>query len=151
MCKAEGMGIMPFGSLGGGKFKTREQRHAPNVRILQASEDEVRVSKVLEEIATRKNIAITSVALAYILHKSPYVFPVLGGRKVEHLKENIEALTVSLSPEIIKEIESAVPFELGFPHNMIWGSVLPENYQDTLLLGMGGKVDHVPEPQVSIN
>lgn len=30
------------------------------------------------------------VALAYVMQKTPYVFPVIGGRKVEHLKANIE-------------------------------------------------------------
>ena len=59
------------------------------------------------------------VAIAYVLHKTPYVFPIVGGRKVEHLKQNVQALDISLSPEQIVRIDGAKPFDVGFPHNMI--------------------------------
>ncbi len=47
------------------------------------------------------------------MQKSPYVFPILGGRKVEHLHGNIQALDVVLSDEHIQKIEAAVPFLKG--------------------------------------
>ena len=49
------------------------------------------------------------------MQKTPHVFPVIGGRKVEHLEANIEALNVALSEEHIKYLESILPFDLGFP------------------------------------
>lgn len=58
-------------------------------------------------------------AIAYLLHKTPYVFPIIGGRKVEHLLANIEALELSLSDEQIQYLESIVPLDLGFPGTMI--------------------------------
>jgi aryl-alcohol dehydrogenase-like predicted oxidoreductase len=52
--------------------------------------------------------------------QTPYVFPIIGGRKVEHLKANIEALDkVRLSAEEIKELEDANPLEWGFPHDFL--------------------------------
>jgi len=60
-----------------------------------------------------------AVAIAYHLHKVPYVFPIIGGRKVEQLQQNIAALDISLTPEQVQRIENAVPFNPGFPHNMI--------------------------------
>ena len=62
---------------------------------------------------------IFAVAAAYIMHKTTYVFPIIGGRKVEHLMDNLEALDISLSQEQIKYLESALPFSAGFPHDMI--------------------------------
>lgn len=56
-------------------------------------------------------------AIAYLLQKAPYVFPVVGGRKVEHLHANIEALSISLSTEQIAYLESILPFDKGFPMN----------------------------------
>lgn len=53
------------------------------------------------------------------MQKAPYVFPVVGGRKVEHLMANVEALKVSLSDEQIKYLESIVPFNPGFPYGLI--------------------------------
>jgi aryl-alcohol dehydrogenase-like predicted oxidoreductase len=47
------------------------------------------------------------------------VFPIIGGRKVEQLQVNLAALDISLTPEQVKRIESAVPFDPGFPNKMI--------------------------------
>lgn len=149
MCKAEGMGLAPWGALGGGAFKSEEQlksQGAAGRRELQ-SEKQRAVSKVLESIAKRKNTAITSVALAYVMHKTPHVFPIIGGRKVEHLKGNIEALTLRLSNEDIKDIESAYPFDLGFPHNFVWANSGVSNPQEVFFVQMCGTMDLVPEPQ----
>lgn len=59
-----------------------------------------------------------TVAIAYVMQKVPYVFPIIGGRKVEHLHANLEALSIALEDEHIKEIEAAVPFAPGFPHDL---------------------------------
>ena len=53
------------------------------------------------------------------MQKTPYVFPIVGGRKVEHLMANIEALEITLSNDQIKYLESVVPFESGFPYWVI--------------------------------
>jgi hypothetical protein len=59
--------------------------------------------------------------MAYVMHKSPYVFPIIGGCKIEHVKANIEALSLSLSVKDIKEIEGAVEFDIGFPQKLLGG------------------------------
>lgn len=148
MCKDEGMALAPWGALGGGKFKSEEQRKADVGRKVEANEVDIQVSKVLEKIAARKNTVITSVALAYVVQKSPYVFPIVGGRTVDHLKNNIEALTLQLSEEDIEEIESAYPFDLGFPGNMLWGKKLNGSQQKIWLLESAAHFEYVPEPKV---
>lgn len=60
-----------------------------------------------------------TVAIAYVLHKTTFVFPIIGGRKVENLLENIEALDIALTDEHLKFLDSVAPLDLGFPHNMI--------------------------------
>ncbi|OLN87869.1 Norsolorinic acid reductase A 1 [Colletotrichum chlorophyti] len=145
MARAEGMALAPWGSLGGGAFKSEEQRKSQEGRKIQASEEQIKISQVLEKIAKRKNTIITSIALAYVMHKAPYVFPIVGGRTVDHLKQNIEALTLSLSDEDIEEIEGAVPFDAGFPHNFLWGEKIPSNPSEVWLLNMAGTFDYVPQ------
>ena len=76
--------------------------------------------------------------MAYVMHKAPYVFPIVGGRTLEHIKGNVEALSVELSEEDIKEIEGAYEFDLGFPMN-IFGSQAEENW----LMNTGGNYDYV--------
>ena len=72
------------------------------------------------------------VAIAHLLHKTPYVFPLVGGRKVEHLKQNIQALDISLSPEQIHRIDGAKPLDFGFPYSLIV-RILYENLVCALL------------------
>ncbi|KAK9372532.1 NADP-dependent oxidoreductase domain-containing protein [Lipomyces chichibuensis] len=130
MCEAEGMALAPWGSLAQGNFKTQEQRQSTDGRKGRpATEKDLKVSEKLEEIAAKKGTLITSVALAYVMHKAPYVFPLVGGRKLQHLKGNIEALSVELSDEEIDDIESAYPFDVGFPMSMLFGLHDPTYYK----------------------
>lgn len=96
------------------------------------------MSEVLEKIAIRKGTVMTSVALAYLMHKAPYVYPIVGGRKLEHLKANVEALSLALNEEDMKEIEDISDFEIGFPQNFLGGGP-GENF----LMKMMGVVDFV--------
>ena len=149
MCMDQGMALCPWGALGGGYFKPKDQlgiesgrRTLPHV----ASKNRAAVSEVLEKVAKRKGTLITSVALAYVMHKSPYVFPIVGGRKVEHLKGNIEALKLRLTNEDIEEIEAAYPFDMGFPMNFLGldGKARPD---DNVLVQRLGVFDFVERPR----
>lgn len=62
------------------------------------------------------------------MQKFPYVFPIIGGRKIEHLHANIEALDIALTPEQIKFLDDIVPFDKGFPYNMFVSSVQPTTF-----------------------
>jgi len=143
MVKAEGMGLAPWGALGGGNFKPKEQRtsdtegrkqYRPTSAVLDS------ICEVLEKIAKKKSSIMTSVAMAYVMHKAPYVFPIVGGRKIEHLKGNIEALKLELTPEDIKEIEGATAesFDIGFPMN-----AFGVNAESLWLMKMAGNFDYV--------
>ena len=86
--------------------------------------------------------------------KTPYVFPIVGGRKVSHLKGNIEALGLELSPEEIEEIEDASHFDVGFPMNMafeLFGGKynINNSTKDVGLIKSNVLLDTVPRQQVS--
>ncbi len=121
MCEAEGMALAPWGSLGRGAFMSPEDyERKEDGRKYGQSEEVKAICGALDRIAKAKGTLITSVAMAYVRCKSPYVFPIIGGRKIEHLKSNIEALGVELSDEEVDEIDGAVSFEHGFPLNFIY-------------------------------
>ncbi len=116
------MGLAPWGALGGGNFKTDELRKGQEGRKMgEASPAAIKISKVLERIANNHKVEITSVALAYVMQKTPYVFPIVGGRKLEHLKGNIAGLSLDLSETDMKDIEEANSFDIGFPMNFLGG------------------------------
>ena len=152
MALHEGMALAPWGALGGGAFKTDEQRRIQQEkmtgRLVPATPQQIAVSHVLEKVAARHNTLLTSVALAYVMQKTPYVFPIVGGRTPEQLQSNIDALALVLTEEDIAEIESAVPFELGFPHNFInGGEFLPKNPLSAGHMALSGTYDYVTPPQ----
>ncbi|THV51946.1 hypothetical protein BGAL_0094g00260 [Botrytis galanthina] len=143
MAAAEGMGLAPWGALGGGHFKTEEQRKAGEGRkMFEPTEASVKISKVLEKIANEKKTILTSVALAYVLRKAKYVFPIVGGRKLEHLKGNIEALSLELSDDDVKQIEEANAFDIGFPLNFLGGPNGVKSPGDVWLMAGAGVTDH---------
>ncbi|VDB94286.1 unnamed protein product [Peniophora sp. CBMAI 1063] len=155
MARKLGLALAPWEVIGGGKIRTDAEEEArrktgENGRNFfgggwERNEDEKKMAVVLEKIAGQVGVkSIRAVAVAYVLQKTPYVFPIIGGRKVEHLLENLEALEVALTPEHIKEIESVVPFDLGFPHSMIGH----EGDAPIPLMLTSGHYDQWPLPQV---
>jgi aryl-alcohol dehydrogenase-like predicted oxidoreductase len=130
MCKAHGMALAPWGVLAGGRLrsdKEEEQREKSGEKgrtffnpDWKRNEQERAMSAALDKVAKEVGAKhVTAVAIAYVMQKTPYVFPIIGGRKVEHLEANLEALEIVLTPEHIKYLESIVPFDPGFPYTMI--------------------------------
>jgi len=136
MCKEEKMGLTIYNALGGGKFKTEEElarleKEEDQGRKLESlwkiTPDDQKATKVLDKIAKELKSSITSIALAYIILKAPYVFPVIGVRKLDYLKGNIAALNVELTEAHMKELDATVPPAPTFPVNP-FGSHARENF-----------------------
>jgi aryl-alcohol dehydrogenase-like predicted oxidoreductase len=124
MARDEGMGLAPWGPIGEGRFKTKEvlEKLEKGSRGLDVTKRDREVSAVLERLAEKKGATMYQIALAYLMHKTTYVFPIIGSTKVEHLESNFGALEIELSKEEMKEIESAYPFDHGFPHTFLAGN-----------------------------
>lgn len=153
MARDEGMALCPWGALGGGNFTTKEKRenNEQGRNFGPASDKHIKVSEKLEAVAKARDTTITSVALAYVRSKYPFVYPIVGGRKIEHLRGNIEALGLELSGEEIDQIDSAVDFEVGFPMNFLFefgGAKYNANKTaaDVALLAFSGTIE-VPQHQ----
>lgn len=122
MCESEGLAIAPWGVLGRGQFRSAEEYSREGRKMGPQDETHRRMGAKLNELAEKKNTLPTSIALAYVMQKAPYVFPVIGGRKVDQLKSNIEALSIELTQEEIYEIEDAEKWDPGFPLNFVFES-----------------------------
>ncbi|KAF7593568.1 hypothetical protein BBP40_011188 [Aspergillus hancockii] len=152
MCRDQGMAIAPWAPLGQGKFKSAEAREgdaeAGSARASSLSENDIKVSEALESVANRKKSTLHAIAIAYVMHKTPNVFPIIGQRKVEHLNANIEALSVTLSEEDLAEIDNAAPFDIGFPMNFIFrdGYSTNSTAADVLLTRVSAQIDVPPNP-----
>ncbi|KAJ3754650.1 Aldo/keto reductase [Lentinula raphanica] len=153
MARSQGMALAPWGVVGSGKLRTdaEEQRRKETGEKgrqmggagWERNEEQVKMSHALEKVANEIGAKhITAVAIAYVMQKTPYVFPIIGGRKVENLVANLEALDISLSDEQIKEIESVLPFDIGFPTDFIG-----DGSEHNFLLNATAKMQRLPYPK----
>ena len=63
-------------------------------------------SDTLEAVATRLNVPPMTVALAWLLHRSPNILLIPGTSSVAHLRENVAAASLRLSEGDIAELNS---------------------------------------------
>jgi len=128
MARHFGMALAPWDVLGQGKFQSKaalEERKKNNEPLRSISgpdqtPEEERMSEALSKVAAQHGIeSVTAVAIAYVMAKAANVFPIVGGRKIEHLHDNIKALSIRLTREQIEYLESVQPFDIGFPVNFI--------------------------------
>ncbi|KAL4783744.1 NADP-dependent oxidoreductase domain-containing protein [Aspergillus varians] len=156
MVRHFGMALAPWDTLGGGKFQTKKsleerKKKGEGLRSMMGdglqTEDEVQMSEALAKVAEEHGIeSVTAIALAYVMSKAPNVFPLVGGRKVEHLHDNIQALKIKLSQEQIDYLESIKPLDIGFPNNFI-GPDPRETGRATGLLAANAQFAFVPVPK----
>ena len=128
MARHFGMALAPWDVLGGGHFQSKkklEERKAAGegLRAIFSKDqtpEEEKMSEALSNVAAEHGTeSVTAIALAYVLSKTPNVFPLIGGRKVEHLQDNIQALSIRLTDKQIKYLEGVKPLDVGFPNNML--------------------------------
>ncbi|MCL2221314.1 MAG: aldo/keto reductase [Oscillospiraceae bacterium] len=84
------------------------------------AEDEVIIGRVAE-LAEKRGITRTQLALAWLLNKPPVVAPVIGATKISHLEDSVGAVGVTLMQDEITYLEEAY-----VPHR-ITGPILPES------------------------
>ncbi|QHS71465.1 aldo/keto reductase [Saccharomyces paradoxus] len=138
MARHFGMALAPWDVMGGGRFqskKTVEERkkNGEGLRTFvggpEQTDVEVRISEALAKVAEEHGTeSVAAIAIAYVRSKAKNVFPLVGERKIEHLKQNIEALSIKLTPEQIEYLESIVPFDTGFPNTFIVLNTLTQKY-----------------------
>jgi diketogulonate reductase-like aldo/keto reductase len=75
---------------------------------------------LLQSVGRRKDATPGQVALAWLLAKKPWIVPIPGTTKMDHLEENLGALKVDLSAEDVKEIND------GFSSIPVQGARAPE-------------------------
>jgi len=150
MCRSEGMALVPWYVIAGGRLRSdeedkRREESGEGGRTMKEpdwrrTEAQKKMSQALEKVAKEHgdDISVSAVAIAYVMHKAPYVFPIIGGRKVAQLEDNIKALSISLKPEEITYLEEQIPFDLGFPHQQIGDGTKPG------LVMLTSQVDIVP-------
>jgi aryl-alcohol dehydrogenase-like predicted oxidoreductase len=118
-CEELGIGFVPWGPVGmgylTGKIDTRTKLDPKtDLRVgfdrfspanLAANQP---VVDLLKRVAKRKNATPAQIALAWLLAQKPWIVPIPGTRNVNHLGENLAAISVQLTAADLREIDTAV-------------------------------------------
>jgi aryl-alcohol dehydrogenase-like predicted oxidoreductase len=128
-----GIGFVPFSPLGKGfltgkidqntKFDATDFRNIVPRFSPEARKANMALVMVLGEIAARLNVTPAQLALAWLLAQKPWIAPIPGTTKLSRLDENLGALTVALTPEVLHEIDRATS------QVTLQGERYPENLQ----------------------
>jgi len=111
----ENIGYLPYSPLGFGTLtgKYLDGTADANSRINQfsqytrySSKTALKATQKYYKIAKKHNLSFTHLALAFILQKQFVTAPIIGATSIEQLAENIESIHISLSKEILKEIDA---------------------------------------------
>ena len=116
MAKHFVMALAPWDVMEGGRFQSRKamEKRKKNGEGLRSffgtskqTDVEVIISEALAKVAKEHGTeSVTAIAISYVRSKAKHVFPLIGGRKIEHLKQNIRASSIELTPEKIEYLVS---------------------------------------------
>ncbi len=112
-----GIGFVPFSPLGKGfltgtidekttfvssDFRNIVPRFTPEARRANQA-----IVDVLRRIAEKKRATPAQIALAWLLAQKPWMVPIPGTTKLARLEENIGAAAIRLTPDDLREVETA--------------------------------------------
>ena len=116
-CEELGIGFVPWGPVGEGYLTGKldaRARFDPNTDLRskfprftpEALAANMPVVDLLRRSAEKKNATPAQIALAWLLAQKPFIVPIPGTRNIDHLNENLGALTVQLTPAELQQIET---------------------------------------------
>jgi len=69
-----------------------------------SNENCYKATALYEELARENGLTLTQLALSFVFHRSVVMSTIIGATTMDQLKENIGAFDITLSPEVITEI-----------------------------------------------
>jgi aryl-alcohol dehydrogenase-like predicted oxidoreductase len=116
-CEELGIGFVPYSPLGKGfltgkidanaKFDSTDFRSILPRFTPEALKANQALVDLLRAVAERKKATPAQIALAWILAQKPWMVPIPGTTQLHRLEENIGAVSIELTPDDLREIDSA--------------------------------------------
>jgi aryl-alcohol dehydrogenase-like predicted oxidoreductase len=114
-----GIGFVAYSPLGrgflSGKIRTIDdlepddyRRNSPRFQGANFARN-LQLVKAIEQIAAKKGVTPSQLALAWLLTRGHDIVPIPGSRRIQHLQENVAAVDMQLSPEELSTIDEVAP------------------------------------------
>lgn len=118
-CRELGIGLVAFSPLARGMLAdhfhrldqlARSDDRRGNPRFAVGNfERNMRLVAALRRFATERGISVCQLALAWVQHRGPDVVPIPGAEQRAHVKENVQAVHITLSAAELRRIERLCP------------------------------------------
>ncbi len=108
-----GGGILSGKYLGGKKPEGTRYTNWPNYFARYSHENTVKATQKYADLAKEHGLSLTQMALAFVNSREFLISNIVGATTMEQLKENIDSVHVTLSEEVLAEIEK---IHLEFPN-----------------------------------
>ncbi|MBN2115216.1 MAG: aldo/keto reductase [Anaerolineales bacterium] len=117
LCIDQGIGLIPWSPLARGFFAGNRKRGGggetvransdPFGNSLYFRDEDFIVAERVTELAQKRGVSGSQIALAWILSKPYITAPIIGATKMDHLDQAIAALDIKLSEDEIRRLEEA--------------------------------------------
>lgn len=116
LCQDQGVAVIPWSPLARGLLTRKPEQGSPATLRAQTDEfgkslygrdDDFAAAQAVDEVATARGIANAQVALAWVLSKPGVTAPIIGATKPHHLTDAVAALTVQLTADEIRHLETS--------------------------------------------
>jgi aryl-alcohol dehydrogenase (NADP+) len=124
LCRAEGIALIPWSPLARGflagnrrrgqKDATLREKHDDYGHSLYYTEADYVIADTVVAVARAKRVLPIQVALAWILRQPDVTAPIISVTKREQLEQLVDGLSVTLTPEEVRALES--PYQ---PHRIL--------------------------------
>ena len=124
LCRDQGVGLIPWSPLARGflagnrtrdhKGETTRSTSDPYADELYYRDSDFQIVERVVELANKRGVKPTQIALAWMLTKPEVSAPIIGASKPHHLPEAVGAIDIKLSADEIKYLE-----ELYQPHPVL--------------------------------
>jgi aryl-alcohol dehydrogenase-like predicted oxidoreductase len=112
-CEAYGIGLIPWSPLGRGLLAGTLESAASGRRADEDLKKEALKSRpkleAYEALCARIGERPADVALAWLLHQKAVTSPIIGPRTIDQLNGSMRALSLSLSSDILKQLDEMFP------------------------------------------
>jgi aryl-alcohol dehydrogenase-like predicted oxidoreductase len=126
MLQSEGLGLMVWSPLAGGLLSGKYQLGADNKTEGEGRRGKIdfpRIDKqlamdlveVMRPIAESRGVAVSAIALAWLLHQEVVSTVIVGARRADQLAENLAASDVELTAEELARLDELGAPELEYP------------------------------------
>lgn len=123
MAEEEKLSVLAWSPLAGGllsgKYSSKKEKQKDGSRLEgnpRLNEQNLTIADTLIEIAGEINIPPATAALAWV-RRNPNIIPIVGAKKREQLKQNLDCINYSLNDEQLERLEEISGIKLGFPHD----------------------------------